>query len=148
MGGSKIWRLTQIDEQAQLRFLRLRDSFLAARVCIYYQYKLSMYIFLIFIYMCTLSLSLAQSLHLFQVSRLIYTNSEDKILSLSSNAVHKIWKWANGKVTSALNFTLYTFIVSLSRAHLILILFATFRQLLMFSQHNGNLKKKTYWLTK
>lgn len=30
---------------------------------------------------------------LFQVSRLIYTNSGFAILALASNAVHKLWKW-------------------------------------------------------
>lgn len=50
---------------------------------------------------------LSRSFPLSKVSRLIYTNSGLAILALTSNAVHKLWKWpkndrnASGKVSSS-----------------------------------------------
>ncbi|KAK4760355.1 hypothetical protein SAY87_005248 [Trapa incisa] len=55
---SRIWKVTEINDQSQCRSMRLPDSVTTARVC-----------------------------------RLIYTNSGLSILALSSNAVHKLWKW-------------------------------------------------------
>eukprot|EP01018_Ginkgo_biloba_P025305 Gb_32130 [translate_table: standard] len=53
------------------------------------------------------SLKLPDNLQTCKVSRLIYTNSGVAILSLASNAVHKLWKWprnernSSGKATAS-----------------------------------------------
>ena len=46
---------------------------------------------------------------LFQVSRLIYTNSGLAVLALAANAVHKLWKWQRNdrNVTGKVEFQAY-----------------------------------------
>lgn len=50
---------------------------------------------------------------IFQVTRLIYTNSGYAILALATNAVHKLWKWPRnernptGKVLVFITLTLF-----------------------------------------
>ncbi|XP_054780922.1 protein TOPLESS-like isoform X2 [Prosopis cineraria] len=69
---SKIWKLTEINEPAQCR-----------------------------------SLKLPENLRLTKISRLIYTNSGNAILALTSDAIHVLWKWqrsdrnSSGKATAS-----------------------------------------------
>ena len=46
---------------------------------------------------------------IFQISRLIYTNSGNAILALASNAIHLLWKWQrNERNSSGKVYLIYT----------------------------------------
>ncbi|XP_016566661.1 protein TOPLESS [Capsicum annuum] len=55
------------------------------------------------------SLKLPENLGVTKISRLIYTNSGDAILALTSNAIHLLWKWrrneqnSSGKATASVS---------------------------------------------
>ena len=94
---SKIWKLTEISEPSQCRSMKLPENVRVTKVCYF-----CAYICFYFVGFKREHVMNPDCLIFFlKISRLIYTNSGNAILALSSNAIHLLWKWQRSERNSS-----------------------------------------------
>ncbi|KAL5988108.1 RNA polymerase II associated Paf1 complex subunit Tpr1 [Asimina triloba] len=106
---SKIWKLTEVNEPAQCRSLRLPETMRVNKdkglggdgpecETLYRATKLFSHPIQSKLNFAWCSIGISS---LTRISRLIYTNSGVAILALASNAIHLLWKWQRNDRTSS-----------------------------------------------